>query len=111
MAGVVHYTSILGYVELAEHAFLLGLGITPITESGGLPKVHVECDYTRPLKFADEISIELTLIKTSPRSIHWKFQITANGEISADGKLITAYVDAGGNPCEMPADWQSLLSQ
>ena len=106
MAGVVHYTRILGYAELAEHAFLLELGILPISASGGFPKVHVECDYLR-----DEIVIELTLIQCSARSIHWGFQITANAEISAKGKLITAHVDTTGNACEMPVDWQSLLAE
>ena len=45
MAGVVHYTKILGYAELAEHAYLADLGIEVISNKGGLPKVHVECDY------------------------------------------------------------------
>jgi acyl-CoA thioesterase FadM len=82
-----------------------------MSQSGGLPKVHVECDYLRPLRFADEISVEISLIKYSPRSIHWGFQITAKGEISAKGKLITAHVDASGNACEMPEGWQTLLSK
>lgn len=110
MAGVVHYTRILGYAELAEHAFLLELGIPPISKIGGLPKVHVECDYHRPLRFGDYITIELSLIKSSPRSIQWGFQITANDEISAKGKLITAHVDMNGNPSEMPQAWQQLLN-
>ncbi len=111
MAGVVHYTRILGYAELAEHAFLLELGIPPISKSGGLPKVHVDCDYLRPLKFADDITIELSLIKSSPRSIQWGFQITAKDEIAAKGKLITAHLDVNGAPSEMPTQWQSLLGE
>jgi acyl-CoA thioester hydrolase len=111
MAGVVHYTRILGYVELAEHAFLLELGISPISSSGGFPKVHVECDYLRPLRFTEKIVIELTLINCSPRSIHWGFQIMSSDEIPAKGKLITAHVDGDGKACEMPADWQRLLGQ
>ena len=111
MAGVVHYTSILGYVELAEHAFLKQLGIPPISERGGLPKVHVECDYLSPLRFGDDVLIELSLAKLSPRSIHWGFQVTVNDKISAKGKFITAHVDASGSPSEMPLHWQSLLAE
>lgn len=111
MAGVVHYTRILGYVELAEHAFLKQLGIPPISKTGGFPKVHTECDYLRPLRFEDEISIQLTLAKSSPRSLHWGFIISVNDEISAKGKLITAHVNAKGKPCEIPTEWQSLLSE
>lgn len=111
MAGVVHYTRILGYAELAEHSFLLELGIPPISSSGGFPKVHVECDYLKPIRFNEEIVIELTLMKFSPRSIHWGFQIMVSDTISVIGKLITAHVDTAGKASEMPADWQLLLGQ
>ncbi|MEZ7956830.1 MAG: thioesterase family protein [Rubritalea sp.] len=111
MAGVVHYTRILGYAELAEHAFLTKLGITPISKSGGLPKVHVECDYQSPLRFADDVTIELSLIEFSTRSIHWAFKITTNDKIAALGKFSTAYVGADGKPSEMPSHWQSLLGK
>lgn len=111
MAGVVHYTRILGYVELAEHAFLQELGVSPISKDGGLPKVHVECDYLRPLRFGDELDVEIFLLKSSARSIHWGFEISVSGDISAKGKLVTAYVDSRGKPGEMPAEWQGLLGE
>ncbi len=111
MAGVVHYTRILAYAELAEHAFLKELGISPISSSGGFPKVHVGCDYLRPLRFEDQISIQLTLAKLSSKSLHWGFEISVNDKLSAKGELITAHVDATGNPCEIPAEWQKLLSE
>ncbi|MGJ8655348.1 MAG: acyl-CoA thioesterase [Akkermansiaceae bacterium] len=111
MAGVVHYSRILGYVELAEHVFLRELGIPPISKNGGLPKVHVECDYMRPLRFGDELGVELFLLKCSARSIQWGFEISVHGEISAKGKLITAYVDSAGRAGEMPAEWQVLLGE
>ena len=111
MAGVVHYSKILGYAELAEHVFLLDLGIPPISKNGGFPKVHVECDYLRPLRFGDEITIQITLAKSSTRSLHWGFEISVNDDISAKGKLVTAHVNAQGKATEIPAEWQRLLSE
>lgn len=111
MAGVVHYANILGYAELAEHAFLRELGIAVISKGGGLPKVHVECDYLRPMRFGDDVAIELFVLKCSGKSIHWGFQMKVTGELTAKGKLITAYVDGEGRPGEMPREWQSLLAE
>lgn len=111
MAGVVHYTRILGYAELAEHAFLRELGIVVISADGGLPKVHVECDYVRPMRFGDDVAVELFLLKCSERSVHWGFEMRVGGEICAKGKLVTAYVDAAGKPGEMPGEWQGLLAE
>ncbi len=42
MAGVVHFTNLLTYVEEAEHAALISVGIKPISNEGGFPKVKVE---------------------------------------------------------------------
>lgn len=118
MAGVVHYTHILGYAELAEHALLSKIGISPISEKGGFPKVHVECDYLQPLRYGDDIQVHLSLDKLSARSLHWRFEITVEDKISASisasisakGKLITAHVDSSGSPCEISAEWQKLLN-
>jgi len=115
MAGVAHYISILGYVELAEHAFLKELGISPISEKGGFPKVHVDCDYSRPLRFGDVIRVSLTLSEYSSRTLHWEFDIAeydeASGNIVASGKLVTTFVDSQGKSIEMPKDWQGLLGE
>jgi len=110
MAGVVHYTSVLGYVELAEHAFLAELGIEVISSEGGLPKVHVDCDYLYPLKFGDRADVYLTLSKCSHRSLHWQFEIKVGEEYCAKGQMITAYVNVKGESSKLPADWLRLLT-
>lgn len=110
MAGVVHYSRILGYAELAEHAFLKELEIPVISKQGGLPKVHVECDYLSPIRFGDDLQVALSLLKCSDKSLHWGFEISVCGKPSAKGKLITAYVNKEGVSAEMPSEWLDLLS-
>ncbi len=116
MAGVVHYTRILGYVELAEHAYLSDLGIDAISNKGGLPKVHVECDYLFPLRFNDMVEVRLLLNKCSTKSLHWEFEITLKGKdflegkLCAKGKMITVYVNAQGEATNIPTEWFVLLA-
>lgn len=109
MAGVVHFTRILSYVELAEHACLDELGVTVISEQGGFPKVNVECNYLSPLKFSDLIQVEVKLEKVSEKSLHWLFEITAGGKLCARGKFITVYVNADGVSEEIPIGCKKLL--
>jgi len=111
MAGVVHYTKVLGYVELAEHVFLMKLGIDPISDKGGFPKVSVQCDYKYPLRFQDEVSIEVSLTKISTKSLQWEFSMMSNEVTTAVGEFVTAYVDGSGRATEIPERIISLLAE
>lgn len=111
MAGVVHYTRVLGYIELAEHACLDELGIAVISSEGGLPKVRVECDYSYPLRFRDEVLVALTLGEVGERSMSWGFVVSVGDRVCAEGEMVTAYVDSAGRGEVIPASWRSLLSE
>jgi len=110
MAGVVHYTCILGYIELAEHAKLASAGIEVISSKGGLPKVHVSCDYLSPLRFGDLLEVELLLVRCSAKSLHWSFIIRCNNKDCAKGEMVTAYVDERGKSIRIPKEWDTLLA-
>lgn len=110
MAGVVHFTSILRYVENAEHAALAELGIPVISKEGGVPKVHVECDYKSPLRFGDEVSVQMVLDEVSNKSLKWSFSVKVKEKIAATGKLVTAMVNAKGESSDIPQAWRDLLN-
>lgn len=110
MAGVVHFASILRYVENAEHAALAELGVPVISKEGGFPKVHVECDYKSPLKFGDEVSVQMVLDEVSNRSLKWTFSVRVEEKVAATGKLVTAMVNAKGESSEIPQAWRDRLN-
>lgn len=110
MAGIVHFSRILGYVEEAEHAAMSRLGAPVIDSDGGFPKVHVDCDYKRPLKFNDSVSIELGLIRVGSSSLTWKFSIKVGNRLAAEGSMVTVYVSSDGTPCKIPDAIRVLLS-
>ncbi len=111
MAGVVHFTRILGYAELAEHACLDELGIAVISEQGGFPKVNVECDYLSPLKFGDTVEIELSLGEILERSLHWGFDITTGGKLCARGRFVSVYVNSMGESTGITSEWKNILEE
>lgn len=103
MAGIVHFSRILCYVEEAEHAVMTGVGVHAMTREGGYPKVHVDCDYHAPLRFDDEVSIDLTLVRLGGKSLTWKFKVRRNEQTAAQGGFTTVYTDSTGGSAEIPS--------
>lgn len=77
MAGIVHFTAFLRYMEAAEHAFFRSLGFsihtTGFTEPIGWPRVHVDCDFSYPLRFEDIVEISLSVREKRQKSIVYGF--------------------------------------
>src|SRR4026209_1278570 len=88
MAGIMHYSNFFRFMETAEHAFFRSLGLSLVGMSDevgsvgpsgpgqkleserraedrralpsfGWTRVHAECDYQAPLRFEDEVEIQL----------------------------------------------------
>jgi YbgC/YbaW family acyl-CoA thioester hydrolase len=95
LAGIVHFSNFFRMMEAAEHAFFRSLGhsIHSAGERGaiGWPRVSASCDYTRPLRFEDEVEIHLLVMEVRQRSIRYQFTFrklpdgpeVARGAISA----------------------------
>ncbi len=109
MAGVVHYTKLLGYVEQAEHAALASVGVPVISNKGGFPKVHVECDYREPVRFGYELDVVVTLREISDKSLHWGYLLELDGRSIAGGTMVTAMVDSEGKSKLIPLDFRDKL--
>ena len=75
MAGIMHFSNFFRYMEVAEHAFFRSLG-TSIHAAGnhlGWPRVHVECDFKRPLRFEDVVEISLFVREKKKKSLVYTF--------------------------------------
>ncbi len=100
MAGVVHFSNFLRYVESAEHDLFRSLNIplhnTDGTTTHGWPRLSVTCDYISPLHFQDEIDITIVTTKKSKSTITYRFLISKVSDSSvatpaAKGSLTIAY--------------------
>lgn len=78
MAGIVHFSNYFRWMESAETSFFKKLGI-PVTKKNetvitGWPKVSTSCNFTAPLRFQDEVEIELTVSKIGNSALSYSFQ-------------------------------------
>jgi acyl-CoA thioester hydrolase len=93
MAGIIHFASYFRYMEVTEHAFFRSLGFSinsrePASghshEGGkiGWPRVHVSCDFKRPLRFEDEVEVHLRVREKRERSLSYDFAFRKVGDAS-----------------------------
>jgi YbgC/YbaW family acyl-CoA thioester hydrolase len=91
MAGIVHYANFFRYMESAEHAFFRSLGHSVILKTFdpplGLPRVHAECDYFKPLRFEDEVEIHLLVAEKGAKSLSYLFRFR---RLNGNGPLLVA---------------------
>jgi len=79
MAGIVHHAVYFRYMEAAEHAFFRSLGLTvapPKTPASvGWPRVHTEADFSTPLRFEDEVEIQLLVAEKKSKALTYAFRL------------------------------------
>ena len=122
MAGIVHFANFFRYMESAEHAFLRSLG-HPIHERTGdvevgWPRVHASCDYRKPVRFEEILTIRVTVEEVRTRAVRYRFTFLLDGKESpvATGELTTVCVQIGPagsgiKAIPIPDDLRSLLAQ
>jgi acyl-CoA thioester hydrolase len=98
MAGIVHFSKYLCYVESAEHEFFRKLGLSVTQKYGdlqyGWPRVKVIAEFRSPLRFEDELEIQLRINNIGARSLEFEFSIAKEPDqtIAAVGSYTTACV-------------------
>jgi acyl-CoA thioester hydrolase len=78
MAGIVHFANFYRMMENTEHAFFRSLGFSIHAKSEALtigwPRVSAQCEFFRPLRFEDQVEIELLIAEIRTRSIRYVFR-------------------------------------
>ncbi len=77
MAGIMHFPRFFDFMEATEHAFFRSLGFSIVTSlngrSYGWPRLNAECQYKRPLRFEDEVEIQLLVRDKKAKVITYEF--------------------------------------
>jgi acyl-CoA thioester hydrolase len=100
MAGIMHFSAFFRYMEAVEHDFFRSLGFSVWARPGapevGWPRVHAECDYRQPLRFEDEVEVELLVKEKRTRSLSYAIRFhrlsTPAARDVAAGLLVVACV-------------------
>ncbi|MCG3178555.1 MAG: putative esterase [Phycisphaerae bacterium] len=90
MAGVMHFSNFLRWLEDAEHAFFRSLGLSIESESDGRriswPRVSVNCDFSGSARFQDELEIRLAVVRVGRKSVSFQGDFVLNGRTVAVGR-------------------------
>jgi 4-hydroxybenzoyl-CoA thioesterase/acyl-CoA thioester hydrolase len=90
-AGIAHFSNFFLYMEQAEHEMLrsVGLSVLEHDSEGALswPRVSVSCDYRRPVRFEDELEIEVSIERLGEKSITYLFRFFHKGLDVATGRI------------------------
>lgn len=97
-AGIAHFSSLIVYMEQAEHALLRSLGLSvasactshPNRSAFGdynWPRVKVECDFQSPARFEDIISILTSIEKLGSKSLTFQHRLMIGSTPIALGKM------------------------
>jgi YbgC/YbaW family acyl-CoA thioester hydrolase len=103
-----HNTAPLRLMEEAEAALLDDLGIVREVY-GSLPRAHVTIDYRRPLRFWDEVEVDIEVTALGRTSITYAFRIRKDDELCAEGTVVAVLIDEEGRPRPWPDDHGRLL--
>lgn len=122
MAGIMHFSRFFIFMESTEHAFFRSLGFSIHTQINGKrygwPRIHVECDFRRPLRFEDEVEIHLQIREIAERTISYTFKFTKLNaeppEEAAAGKVkvicVTIDETSGMKSTTIPQEITSKIS-
>jgi YbgC/YbaW family acyl-CoA thioester hydrolase len=109
--GRIHFTAMLRYMEIAEHELMRSIGFpyaNPLSDTA-LPRVHVECDFRKAVRYDDVLMVEARVHHVGRSS--WTVAFTTRsieevarteeqdsaqtvGEIVAEGKMTIVAMDS-----------------
>lgn len=114
MAGVMHFSNYLRWMEDAEHAFWRSIGLSVHDACKGrggelisFPRVAVHCEYASPARFEDELELTVRPTRLGAKSLTFEVEFHRDGRRIARGTTtaVCCRVSAGGSfeSIEVPA--------
>ena len=94
-SGKYHNTVAFKLAEQAETRLLTALGLADEIY-GRLPRVHMSLDMTEPLRFNDEVEVELQVEEVGRTSVAYGFEVRRDGRPVATGRMIAVLLRASG---------------
>ena len=109
-SGMYHNTAAFRFIEVAETTLLERLGFVHDVY-GRHPRVHIEADFLRPLRFRDLVDIELRVAEVGRTSVTYAFEMRSGDEVAVRGKAVAVLMTAiDGEPTPWPDAYRQLLT-
>jgi 4-hydroxybenzoyl-CoA thioesterase len=111
-AGIVYYPRFLHYFHVALEEFFpaeLGMEYSEVVRTHGIgfPTVHLETDFAKPLRFGDNIEVEVRVRRLGVSSLTWGYRVYRRGEpevLVQGGNTTVAVLLESFTKIEIP-DW------
>jgi 4-hydroxybenzoyl-CoA thioesterase len=113
-AGIVYYPRFFHYVHVAFEEMFGTAGYRRLLDERkvGFPAVHVEFDFSSPLRYGDSIEIAIHKDKLGRSSVTLRYVVTrvADGAPVATAKVTTVTIDMRTfKPVPVPDDLRALF--
>jgi YbgC/YbaW family acyl-CoA thioester hydrolase len=99
MAGIAHFANFFRWMEEAEHAMFRAAGLSVQMQHDGVeiswPRVSVGCEFVRPVRFEDELTLRLRVVRLGEKSLNIEVEFTKGGERIALGKSTSVCCEVG----------------
>ncbi len=101
--GIVHHTNHIRFFEEARVNFMYSIGcdVRELEKKGiFIPNVDAYAKYVKPIKFFDDICVEVKLVKISGAKMQYEYTITlcGTGKIAATGSTTHCFVHSDMTP-------------
>jgi YbgC/YbaW family acyl-CoA thioester hydrolase len=96
LAGIVHFSAYFRYMEEAEHALWRAAGLSVARDNLHWPRVSASCEYSKPLRFEDEITVKVRA-GFGRRRIQYGFEICRDDSVAAIGRMTSVCTHTTGD--------------
>ncbi|NNE92083.1 MAG: acyl-CoA thioesterase [Verrucomicrobiales bacterium] len=120
VAGIMHFSNFFRFMEVAEHGFYrsLGFSVHPFLDGGdsksdgphvGWPRVQASADFKLPLRFEEEVEIELLIEEIRSKAVKYFFRFWKNPDdkearaVAATGRFTVVCVSFDNETRRMKA--------
>jgi 4-hydroxybenzoyl-CoA thioesterase len=117
-AGYVYYPKVIalaheGLERLLSEAMPGGYARFVVEQRIGLPCVHVDLDFRGPLRFGDDVKVELEVTMMGTSSVHFAFEVwRGDGARCARGTYVVACAELDGpRKRALPDDLRATLAR
>jgi YbgC/YbaW family acyl-CoA thioester hydrolase len=108
-SGYHHNTAAFRFIEVAETALLERLGFLDEVYSR-LPRVHIEADFLRLLRFRDPVDIHLWVADVGASSVTYGFEMRSAAQVAVRGSVVAVLLSKRTRrPTRWPAEYRRLL--
>lgn len=107
-SGRIHFTAVFRWVEVAEIELFRDLGL--MDDRDRYPRRHVEAEFLAPMRFDDEIDLELSTGRLGTTSLELVWEARHGGDVTARGTQTIVHVDAEGKAAPLPESLRERLA-